>query len=102
MLSIHPQARTTPAIRSEIARSTEPTGVLAQRFSVSTETVRKWRKRGAKTARTTAAGRTSCPGKPRRKSGRSSAPCASATGFPLDDLTFVVSHFLPHLNRDAV
>nr|WP_246777053.1 DDE-type integrase/transposase/recombinase [Microvirga sp. VF16] len=25
-----------------------------------------------------------------------------ATGFPLDDLTFVVSHFLPHLNRDTV
>src|SRR3954447_9869774 len=25
-----------------------------------------------------------------------------ATGCPLDDLTFVVSHFLPHLNRDAV
>ena len=25
-----------------------------------------------------------------------------ATGFPLDDLTFVVAHFLPHLNRDAV
>jgi transposase InsO family protein len=25
-----------------------------------------------------------------------------ATGFPLDDLTFIVSHFLPHLNRDAV
>jgi hypothetical protein len=24
------------------------------------------------------------------------------TGFPLDDLTFVVTHFLPHLNRDAV
>jgi transposase-like protein len=46
MLSIHPQARTTPAARQEIARSTEPTGVLAKRFSVSTETVRKWRKRG--------------------------------------------------------
>ena len=25
-----------------------------------------------------------------------------ATGFPLDDLTFVVAHFLPQLNRDAV
>ena len=25
-----------------------------------------------------------------------------ATGFPLDDLTFVVPHFLPHLSRDAV
>ena len=47
MLSIHPQARTTPAVRQEIARSSEPTGVLAQRFSVSTETIRKWRKRGA-------------------------------------------------------
>ena len=46
MHSLHPQARTTPAVRQEIARSTEPTGVLAQRFSVSTETVRKWRKRG--------------------------------------------------------
>jgi transposase-like protein len=47
MLSIHPQARTTPAVRSEIARSAEPTGVLAQRFGMSTETIRKWRKRGA-------------------------------------------------------
>jgi hypothetical protein len=25
-----------------------------------------------------------------------------ATGFPLDDLTFVVCHFLPHLNRDSI
>jgi hypothetical protein len=24
-----------------------------------------------------------------------------ATGFPLDDLTFVVTHVLPHLNRNA-
>jgi transposase-like protein len=47
MLSIHPQARTTPAVRLEIAHSHEPTGVLAKRFGVSTETIRKWRKRGA-------------------------------------------------------
>ncbi len=32
MLSLHPQARTTPAVRQEIARSREPTGVLAQTF----------------------------------------------------------------------
>ena len=25
-----------------------------------------------------------------------------ATNFPLDDLAFVVSHFLPHLNRDSI
>ncbi|MFC1455627.1 hypothetical protein ACETIH_02560 [Microvirga arabica] len=39
MHSLHPQARTTPAVRQEIARSREPTGVLAKRFSVSTEAV---------------------------------------------------------------
>jgi hypothetical protein len=45
VLHIHPNARTTPAVRMEIARSTEPTGVLAARFGVSTETVRKRRRR---------------------------------------------------------
>ena len=47
MPTIHPKARTTPAVRAEIARSREPTGILAQRYGVSTETIRKWRKRGA-------------------------------------------------------
>jgi transposase-like protein len=46
MPTIHPKARTTPAVRADIARSREPTGVLAQRHGVSTETIRKWRKRG--------------------------------------------------------
>jgi transposase-like protein len=46
MMQIHPQARTTPAVRAEIARSTEPTSVVAKRYGVSDETVRKWRKRG--------------------------------------------------------
>jgi hypothetical protein len=41
-----PNARTIPAARAEIARSDEPTGVLARRYGISTETVRKWRKRG--------------------------------------------------------
>ena len=47
MLHIHPNARTTPATRAEIARSTEPSGTVAQRYGISAETVRKWRKRGA-------------------------------------------------------
>src|ERR687893_372977 len=46
MLAIHPNARTTPAVRAEIARSAEPTGMLARRYGVSAETVRKWRQRG--------------------------------------------------------
>jgi hypothetical protein len=41
MLSIRPQARTIPAVLQETARSSEPTGVLAQRFGVSTETISK-------------------------------------------------------------
>ena len=45
MLAIPPNARTTPAVRAEISRSSERSGVLAQRYGVSTETIRKWRKR---------------------------------------------------------
>jgi len=43
MMQIHPRARTTPAVRAEIARSTEPTSVVAKRYGISDETVRKWR-----------------------------------------------------------
>jgi hypothetical protein len=46
MLQIHPNARTTPVTRAEIAGSHERSGVLAHRCGVSTETIRKWRKRG--------------------------------------------------------
>jgi hypothetical protein len=35
MLQIHPNARTTPATRAEIARSCEPSGMLARRYGVS-------------------------------------------------------------------
>jgi len=102
MLSIHPNARTTPAVRAEIARSGEPTGELARRYGVSTETVRKWRKRGPGDC----LDRSARPRKlPWKASGEERAVvCAlrRATGFPLDDLTFVVRHFLPHLGRDNV
>jgi hypothetical protein len=43
MLQIHPNARTTPAVRAEIARSTEPSGALAKRYGVSAETERQTR-----------------------------------------------------------
>jgi transposase InsO family protein len=102
MLAIHPNARTTPAVRTEIARSREPTGVLAQRYGVSPETIRKWRKRGAQHC----TDRSSRPHKlPWRATDEERAIVCTlrrATGFPLDDLTFVVRHFLPHLNRDSI
>ncbi|AOF94605.1 helix-turn-helix domain protein (plasmid) [Sphingobium sp. RAC03] len=45
-MQIHPQARTSPAVRADIARSTEPASVVAKRYGISDETVRKWRRRG--------------------------------------------------------
>jgi hypothetical protein len=81
MPSIHPEARTTPTVRVEIARSHNPTGVLAKRFGVSTETIGKWRKRGAEDCPDHTAGRTSCPGKPRTRSGRSSVLYARPPAF---------------------
>ena len=99
---LHPQARTTPAVRQEIARSREPTGVLAQRFSVSTETIRKWRKRGAQDCQDHSSRPHKLPWKATEEERAIVCALRQATGFPLDDLTFIVTHFLPHLNRDAV
>src|SRR5688572_20182388 len=102
MHAIHPNARTTPAVRAEIARSSEPTGVLAKRFGVSTETIRKWRKRGPDDCQDRSARPHTLPWKASEEERAIVCALRRATGFPLDDLTFVVTHFLPHLNRDAV
>jgi transposase InsO family protein len=102
MPTIHPKARTTPAVRAEIARSREPTGVLAQRYSVSTETIRKWRKRGPGDCHDHSSRPHKLPWKATEEERAIVCALRRATGFPLDDLTFVVAHFLPHLNRDAV
>src|SRR5689334_18447482 len=102
MPTIHPKARTTPAVRAEIARSSEPTGVLARRYGVSTETIRKWRKRGPADCQDRSARPHKLPWKASDEERAIVCALRRATGFPLDDLTFIVSHFLPHLNRDAV
>ena len=102
MHSIHPNARTTPAVRAEIARSAEPTGELAKRYGVSTETVRKWRKRGPGDCLDRSARPHKLPWKASEEERAVVCALRRATGFPLDDLTFVVAHFLPHLGRDNV
>jgi transposase InsO family protein len=102
MLAIHPNARTTPAVRAEIARSGEPTGELAKRYGVSTETVRKWRKRGVAECRDRSSRPHKLPWKASEEERAVVCALRRATGFPLDDLTFVVAHFLPHLGRDNV
>jgi hypothetical protein len=44
-VSLHKNARTTPAIRREFQAATEPTQVLARRYHLSPIMVRKWRSR---------------------------------------------------------
>jgi transposase InsO family protein len=102
MLQIHPKARTTPTTRAEIARSEEPTGVLAQRYSVSTETIRKWRKRGAEDCQDRSARPHQLPWKATEEERAVVCALRRITNFALDDLAFVVTHFLPHLNRDSI
>jgi transposase len=102
MWQIHPNARTTPAVRADIARSEEPTGILAQRYSVSTETIRKWRKRGAEDCQDHSARPQHLPWKATEEERAVVCTLRRITNFALDDLTFVVTHFLPHLNRDSV
>src|ERR1044072_5796555 len=102
MPTIHPKARTHPSVRTEIARSREPSGVLAQRYSVSTETIRKWRKRGPADCQDRSSRPHKLPWKATEEERAIVCALRRATGFPLDDLTFVVTHFLPHRNRHAI
>jgi transposase len=102
MMQIHPQARTTPAVRAEIARSTESTSVVAKRYGISDEMVRKWRKRGEKGCQDRSSRPKRLPWRATEEERAIICAVRRATGFPLDDLTFVLRHFLPHLNRDSV
>ena len=45
LIALHKNARTTPAVRAEIAASKESASVLAQRFGITEQTVYKWKKR---------------------------------------------------------
>jgi transposase InsO family protein len=102
MLTIHPNARTTPAVRAEIARSSERTGELARRYGISAETVRKWRQRGPAECRDRSSRPHKLPWKASEEERAVVCELRRATGFPLDELTFVVTHFLPHLDRDNI
>jgi transposase InsO family protein len=45
MVSLHKNARTTPAVRRDIAASLESAAVLAARYGVTAATIYKWKKR---------------------------------------------------------
>jgi hypothetical protein len=102
MLAVHPSARTTPAVRAEIARPTARTGVLAARYGVRTETVRKCRRRGPDDCADHSARPTRLPWKSTDAERAIVCAVREATRFPPDALTFALRHVLPHLTRDSV
>jgi transposase len=69
---------------------------------VSTETIRKWRKRGASDCLDHAARPHQLPWKATEAERAVVCTLRRVTNFALDDLTFVITHFLPHLNRDSI
>jgi len=93
MLHIHPNARTTPATRVEIARSTASSGTIAKRYGISAETVRKWRARGAANCLDRSARPHKLPWRATEEERAIVCTLRRSTNFLLDDPTFVVSHF---------
>ena len=87
MLQIHPNARTTPVTGADIARSSEPSGTLAKRYGVSTETNRKWRKRGTSECQDHSDRPHRRPSKATEKERALVGALRTSTNFPLDDLT---------------
>ena len=47
MIALHKNARTTPAVRAEIAASDDPVSTLAQRHHITPATVYKWKERAS-------------------------------------------------------
>ena len=81
MLQIHPNARTTPVTRAEIARSSEQSGALAKRYGVSTRPSANGANVELLTVRTTPLALITSPGGRRRRSEQWSAPCDKARTF---------------------
>jgi transposase-like protein len=75
---------------------------LAKRYGVSAETIRKWRKRGASECQDRSARPHHLPWKATEEERAVVCAVRQSTNFPLDDLTFVITNFLPHLNRDSI
>src|SRR3954471_22495771 len=102
MLQIHPNARTTPITRAEIARSHARSGLLAQRYGVSTETIRKWRKRGAADCLDHSARPHQLAWKATEEERALVCMLRRVTNFALDDLTLSSPISWAHRNRDSI
>ena len=92
LITLHKQARTTPAVRGEIAASDEPVSALAQRFNVTEATVRKWKSRDSVFDRSHTAHRLQTTLSPAQEA--IAVELRRTLLLPLDDLLVVVREFL--------
>ena len=93
LIALHKNARTTPAVRAEIAASSEPASVLAQRFGITEQTVYKWKKRSVFADRSHTAHRLQTV----------LTPAQETVVVHLDDLLAVTREFIcPHVSRSGL
>ncbi|WP_145145807.1 hypothetical protein [Roseomonas gilardii] len=95
----HRNARTSPAARREIARSAEPVRVLAARYGVSTETIRKWQRRGKSDCQDRSTRPHQLSAKTRLAQRDAIRALQRRLNFPLDDLAGLLGGVLPAINR---
>lgn len=101
MIALHKQARTTPAVRAEIAASHEPVAVLARRYHVTEATVRKWQLRTDFHDRPHTAHRLQTTLTPAQEA--IVVSLRKALLLPLDDLLVVTREFLnPEVSRSGL
>lgn len=100
-IKLHKGARTTPAIRAEIAASTEPLTVLAARFGISWLTAYKWRNRKSVYDRSHTAHRLQTTLTPAQEA--IVVELRKSLLLPLDDLLAVTREFLcPEVSRSGL
>ena len=100
-MRLHRRARTTPAVRAEIAASKEPVRTLARRLGISEMTVRKWRSREEIWDRSHTPHRLQTTLSPAQEV--IAVELRKTLWIPLDDLLVVMREFVhPQLSRSAL
>ena len=101
LIALHKNARTTPAVRAEIAASDEPASVLAQRYGITEQTVYKWKKRDVFGDRSHTAHHLQTVLTPAQET--VVVHLRRTLLLPLDDLLAVAREFIcPHVSRSGL
>ena len=92
LIALHKNARTTPAVRADIAASSESASALAQRYGITEQTVYKWKHRDSVNDRSHTAHRLQTQLTPAQE--RVVVELRRLLLLPLDDLLAVTREFI--------